>query len=100
MMLYNDEKEQMVNVAHETFVGGDNKYTAIAAALILAKVARYEYIMDLCERLPLYKKVYGLDKNMGYGTKQHLEAIQQYGITKNHRLTYGICKTSVLHAGV
>lgn len=99
MMLYNDEKEQMVNVPHATFVGGDNKYTAIAAASILAKVARDEYIMDLCERFPLYSKIYGLDKNMGYGTKQHLEAIQQYGITKNHRLTYGICKNSVLHAG-
>jgi ribonuclease HII len=96
LMVYDDNTSTLNNVPHDTFVGGDNTYTNIAAASILAKVARDEYIKDLCEKKPLLKSLYGLDKNMGYGTKQHLEAIAIYGITSEHRRSYGICKTALL----
>jgi ribonuclease HII len=100
LMVYDDNTSTLNSVSHDTFVGGDNTYTTIAAASILAKVARDEYITDLCEKNPLFKTLYGLDKNMGYGTKQHMEAIETYGITTEHRRTYGICKTAPSFMGL
>ena len=79
-------------ISHETFTGGDNKYASMAAASILAKVARDEYIRELCLEFPKLSEIYGMDKHMGYGTKQHLEAIKKYGITDLHRKTFGTCK--------
>ena len=75
-------------------IGGDNKYTSIAAASILAKVARDNYIKDMCKIYPKLDEFYDLLKNKGYGTKKHLDGIKQYGISKWHRKTFGICKTS------
>jgi ribonuclease HII len=72
--------------------GGDNTYTAIAAASILAKVERDNYIDELCEENPELSEHYGIDSNKGYGAKKHLEGIKQYGITIWHRRTFGICK--------
>ena len=72
--------------------GGDNKYCAIAAASILAKVARDEYIEDLCKKNEYLNTYYDIGNNKGYGTKKHLDGINKYGITKWHRKTYGICK--------
>ena len=80
-------------IPYECITGGDNLYTSIAAASILAKVARDEYIDDLCERNEYLKTYYDIDKNKGYGTKKHLDGIKEYGITEWHRKTYGICKT-------
>lgn len=91
-MSFDQQKNELVSVPHETFVGGDNLYTAIAAASILAKVARDEYILDLCEKNILLKEVYGLHTHMGYGTKKHLDAIREHGITQYHRKSFGICK--------
>ena len=89
--------EQIVALPHETIEGGDNKYTAIAAASILAKVSRDEYIADLCEKYPELVERYGLDSNMGYGTKRHLDGIVKYGITQLHRRTYGKnCKEATI----
>jgi len=79
-------------ISYETFTGGDNRYASIAAASILAKVARDDYIRELCIEFPKLSELYGMDKHMGYGTKQHMEAILQYGITDLHRKTFGICK--------
>ena len=79
-------------VSHVCIEGGDNKYTAIAAASILAKVARDQYIADLCEQYPELDEKYGIAKNKGYGSKQHLDGIQNNGITSWHRRTFGICK--------
>ena len=93
-MSFERQKNELVSVQHETFVGGDNLYTAIAAASILAKVARDEYILDLCEKNILLKEVYGLHTHMGYGTKKHLDAIREHGITQYHRKSFGICKTT------
>ena len=72
--------------------GGDNKYTAIAAASILAKVARDVYIEELCNEYPMLDEKYGILSNKGYGTKKHMDGIKEYGITAFHRRTYGICR--------
>jgi ribonuclease HII len=81
-------------VPHETVEGGDNTYSSIAAASILAKTARDEYILELCEQYPELKTRYGLDKNMGYGPKLHMDGIREHGISQWHRTTYGICKST------
>jgi ribonuclease HII len=72
--------------------GGDNLYTSIAAASILAKVTRDKYVIDLCDRFPLLCEYYSLNTNKGYGAKKHIEGIKQYGITNKHRKTFGLCK--------
>ena len=71
---------------------GDNKFTAIAAASILAKVERDKYIEELCKEHPELVEKYGIDTNKGYGSKKHLDGIKQNGITIWHRRTFGICK--------
>lgn len=73
--------------------GGDNSYTSIAAASIIAKVERDKYIEEMCELFPYLEEKYGIQSNKGYGTKKHLEGIRTYGITDFHRKTFGICKT-------
>lgn len=75
-----------------TIEGGDNKYTSIAAASILAKVARDEYIQELCKENPELNEKYDIENNKGYGTKKHLDGIMKFGITEWHRKTFGICK--------
>lgn len=77
---------------HICIEGGDNKYTCIAAASILAKVERDNYIKELCKKNPLLDEYYGISGNKGYGTKKHLDGIKQYGISEFHRKTYGICR--------
>ena len=72
--------------------GGDNKYTSIAAASILAKVARDKYISELCEENPELIERYSINTNKGYGSKKHMDGILKYGISKWHRKTFGICK--------
>ena len=80
-------------INHTCITGGDNKYTSIAAASILAKYERDQYILKLCEENPTLSEYYGIDTNKGYGTKKHLDGIVKYGITKWHRKSYGICKS-------
>ena len=80
-------------VKHGTVIGGDNTYTSIAAASILAKVERDAYIYDLCEKNSILVEKYDLLSNKGYGTKKHMEGIKYNGITDLHRKSYGICKT-------
>ena len=87
-----DNEYGLVQVPHTTIEGGDNKYTAIAAASILAKVSRDEYISKLCEENPLLNERYELLKNKGYGTKSHINGIMEYGISNYHRRTFGICQ--------
>ena len=79
-------------IPYKCIEGGDNKYCAIAAASILAKVERDKYIKELCEKHPELHEYYGIAKNKGYGTKQHIDGIKTHGITQWHRKTYGICK--------
>ena len=88
------DKNTKKQIYYQCVVGGDATFTCIAGASILAKVERDKYIEELCKNNPdmnLDDK-YGLLSNKGYGTKQHMEGIQQYGITKWHRKSFGPCK--------
>ncbi len=73
-------------VPHQTIVKGDSKYLSIAAASILAKTYRDEYMLQLHEEFPMY----GWDTNMGYPTKKHRAAIVRYGPCKYHRKTFSL----------
>ena len=92
LTILNKPKTKLVIVKYETIEGGDNKYTSIAAASILAKVERDKYIEQLCLENPELIEHYGIDSNKGYGSKRHMDGIKKYGITKWHRRTFGICK--------
>ena len=81
-----------VQIPHTTITGGDNLYSSIAAASILAKVERDKYIVDLCAQTPLLDERYEISKNKGYGTAAHIKGITQFGISKYHRKSFGICK--------
>lgn len=89
--VYDEAREESVEIPHQTIEGGDNTYTSIAAASILAKVARDEYIGQLCAEFPELDARYGISQNKGYGTKQHLDGIREHGICEWHRKSYGIC---------
>jgi ribonuclease HII len=95
---FDDSTQTLEETPFETVEGGDNKYTFIAAASILAKNERDTYIEELCYRYPVLNDRYGLVKNMGYGTQLHRDGIQKWGITQWHRKSYGICKTSPMSA--
>jgi ribonuclease HII len=90
--VFNPKTEVLEEIESHTIEGGDNKYTCIAAASILAKVARDDYIAELCEEYPDLKDMYGIDKNKGYGTAKHMSGIREFGITKWHRKSYSPCK--------
>ena len=69
---------------YKCIVKGDGKYANIAAASVLAKTHRDEYMMRLHEEFPNY----GWDRNKGYPTKEHRLAIREYGLTPYHRLSF------------
>ena len=77
-------------IDHTCIIEGDNKYLPIACASILAKEYHDDYIKKLVECDEALKK-YDWVNNMCYGTKKHIDAIKEYGITKYHRKTFGIC---------
>ena len=79
---------QVMEVPARTVVKGDGKYLSIAAASVLAKTYRDEYMLRLHEQYPQYH----WDTNMGYPTKAHYEAIQQHGITPYHRKSFKLYK--------
>jgi ribonuclease HII len=80
-------------VSHVCIEGGDNTYSSIAAASILSKVSRDDYIAELCAANPILNEHYGILKNKGYGTKIHMDGIKQHGITPFHRKSFGICRS-------
>lgn len=71
-------------IPHETVVKGDSKSLSIAAASILAKVTRDRYIVEMAKTYPQY----GFEKHKGYGTKEHLEKIREFGPCPIHRKTF------------
>ena len=71
-------------IPYETIVGGDNKYVSIAAASILAKTTRDNYMKEISKEYPEY----GWGSNKGYGTAQHRKAIQELGGTVYHRPSF------------
>ena len=93
---FNKNANKLEILPYTCIEGGDNKYTAIAAASILAKVERDKYIEDLCKEYPELIEKYGIDQNKGYGAKRHLDGIKEHGITIWHRRSFGICKTFTL----
>jgi len=76
--------KQYKDITHTCIIGGDGKYTAIAAASVLAKTYRDDYMRELAKNFPQY----GWDKNMAYPTKEHRAAIEQFGITEHHRASF------------
>jgi ribonuclease HII len=90
---YNEEMDQIDTYTHVCVEGGDNTYACIAAASILAKVARDDYIEKLCDQHPVLDEMYSLRGNKGYGAKKHIDGIREHGITQWHRRSYGICKS-------
>ena len=95
LTVFNKKNNRIENAKFETIEGGDNKFTSIAAASILAKVERDKYIDELCKENPELVEKYGIDSNKGYGSKTHMDGIRKYGITKWHRRTFGLCKEFV-----
>jgi ribonuclease HII len=74
----------ILNIPHACIIKGDSKYLSIAAASILAKTYRDEYMERIHEEYPMYN----WKQNKGYPTKEHREAIKKYGVTKYHRLSF------------
>ena len=75
-------------IPQQTLIKGEDKSVSIAAASILAKVWRDRLTIELAEIYPMYH----LAKNKGYGTAQHLMAIEKYGITPEHRQSFSPCQ--------
>lgn len=81
-----------VPVPHTCIIKGDGKYQAIAAASILAKTYRDDYMDRLAQEYPMYD----WHSNKGYPTRKHREALRQYGPSPYHRLSYNLLGTSEL----
>ena len=81
------------DIPHHTVVKGDAKYLNIAAASILAKTHRDELMLRLAQECPGY----GWEKNMGYPTKDHREAIARLGLSPYHRRSFGPCRDVILN---
>ena len=79
------------SIPHQTIIKGDGKYANIAAASILAKTTRDEYMMELHKQYPIY----GWDKNKGYGTAVHRAAIAQHGLCEHHRKSFKILPSNL-----
>ena len=82
----NDNDNEPKVVPATTIVKGDGKYLSIAAASILAKTYRDDFMLRIHEEFPQYH----WDKNKGYPAKVHREAIRQYGTTPYHRMSFNL----------
>ncbi|APH05276.1 ribonuclease HII [Bacillus weihaiensis] len=78
-------------ISQQSIIKGDAKSITIAASSVIAKVTRDRLMNQLASQYPEY----GFEKHMGYGTKQHLEAIKQYGVLKEHRQSFAPIKEMV-----
>ena len=79
-----DEIELLKSIPNTSIIKGDSKYLSIAAASVLAKTYRDEYMNKIHEEFPMYN----WKKNKGYPTKDHREAIKKYGPCKYHRMSF------------
>ena len=79
------------DIPHTCVVKGDGKYVSIAAASVLAKTFRDEYMQQLHEKYAMY----GWEKNKGYPTKFHREAIIKFGISPYHRRSFQLTNTQI-----
>jgi ribonuclease HII len=80
----NSEIELLLSIPNRSIIKGDSKYMSIAAASVLAKTYRDEYMNRIHEEFPMYN----WKQNKGYPTIEHREAIRKYGITKYHRISF------------
>lgn len=78
-------------IPHSCIIKGDGKYLSIAAASVLAKTYRDEYMERIHEEFPMYN----WKQNKGYPTKEHREAIRKYGPTKYHRMSFQLLPTQL-----
>lgn len=78
------EIEILKSIPNQSIIKGDSKYLSIAAASVLAKTERDDYMNQIHEEFPMYN----WKQNKGYPTKEHREAIRKYGVTKYHRITF------------
>ena len=82
--LIDGNREKDFGLPVETVVQGDSRSASIAAASILAKVTRDDYMLEMAQKYPLY----GFDIHKGYGTKAHYAALQEHGMCPIHRATF------------
>ena len=75
-------------IPHQCIIGGDASELGIAAASIIAKVYRDSCVEEIANECSEYHEMYKWDKNKGYGTKDHIDALMKYGPTKYHRLSF------------
>ncbi len=75
-------------IEHKCIIKGDDTYICIGMASIIAKVSRDKYIYDYCKENPELNEKYKLEKNKGYGTKEHLLGLSKYGMSENHRRSF------------
>lgn len=78
-------------ISHSCIVKGDSKFQSIAAASILAKTYRDDYMQQIHEKYPYYE----WNKNKGYPTKDHRNGIQRHGITEHHRKSFRLLDTQL-----
>jgi ribonuclease HII len=78
------EIEILHSIPNKSIVKGDSKFRSIAAASVLAKTYRDEYMNRIHEEFPMYN----WKQNKGYPTQEHREAIRKYGVTKYHRMSF------------
>lgn len=78
------EIELLKSIPNQSIIKGDSKYLSIAAASVLAKTYRDEYMDKIHEEYPMYN----WKKNKGYPTQEHREAIRKYGTTRYHRMSF------------
>lgn len=89
------EIELLKSIPNQSIIKGDSKYMSIAAASILAKTYRDEYMNIIHDEFPMYN----WKQNKGYPTKEHREAIRKYGVTKYHRMTFRLLPEEILDLG-
>ena len=83
--IFSDKEIEILNAIPSTsIIKGDSKYRSIAAASVLAKTYRDDYMNIIHEEFPMYN----WKQNKGYPTKEHREAIRKYGVTKYHRMSF------------
>ena len=78
------EIELLRSIPNQSIIKGDSKYRSIAAASVLAKTYRDDYMNLIHEEFPMYN----WKQNKGYPTQEHREAIRKYGVTKYHRMSF------------
>jgi ribonuclease HII len=91
---YYDDDNELID--YKCVVGGDNKYLNIACASILAKEYHDKIIRGFIEENAEYDTKYDWNNNVCYGTEKHRNGIEQWGLSKYHRKTFGICRTKLV----